>query len=340
MRAEMERLLKLVDPKSLAAYIGRERADQLAPYLHRLRDDLDFDARLGAANERYLVSAQSTAGKTAADVLGRQPTPEQAEAIATDEDVTLVLAGAGTGKTSVITGKAAHLVHDRGVAPEEILVLAFNNKAAQEIRERLPGALGAINVRTFHAFGLEVLTDVLGRRPSLSKLSENNAAQEAAIGQIILSQLMGTDPEDVLIRSAAYDSSEYRSPFEFHSSGEYYTYLRSIEPLPLGAPSRAPLAKSYEELEIANFLALNGIPYRRLYPYSTSPASRREHNYSALFYLPKHALYIEHFALDVLGRPPQWWSQYRERVDWIRDIHERNGTHLIETYSWWRGKGN
>ena len=67
-------------------------------------------------------------------------TAEQAMAVATDEDVTLVLAGAGTGKTTVITGKTAHLVRDRGAAPGEILVLAFNRKAKEEIRERLPGS--------------------------------------------------------------------------------------------------------------------------------------------------------------------------------------------------------
>ena len=59
-------------------------------------------------------------------------TDEQARNIATDEDVTLVLAGAGTGKTAVITGKVAHLVRNQGIPPESILALAFNRKAALE----------------------------------------------------------------------------------------------------------------------------------------------------------------------------------------------------------------
>ncbi len=65
-------------------------------------------------------------------------TDEQARNIATDEDATLVLAGAGTGKTAVITGKIAHLVRNLRVPPESILALAYNRKAALEIRERLP----------------------------------------------------------------------------------------------------------------------------------------------------------------------------------------------------------
>ena len=56
----------------------------------------------------------------ARSVLSYPVTDEQAEAIATDEDVTLVLAGAGTGKTATIVGKVAHLVRNEGVQPAEI----------------------------------------------------------------------------------------------------------------------------------------------------------------------------------------------------------------------------
>ena len=61
------------------------------------------------------------------DLLKNGLTDEQAQNIATDEDVTLVLAGAGagTGKTAVITGKIAHLVRNLDVLPEPILALAF-----------------------------------------------------------------------------------------------------------------------------------------------------------------------------------------------------------------------
>ena len=57
-----------------------------------------------------------------------------------------MLAGAGTGKTAVITGKVAHLVRNEGVPPGEILVLAFNRKAADEIRGRLPDDLAGAHV--------------------------------------------------------------------------------------------------------------------------------------------------------------------------------------------------
>ena len=84
---------------------------------------------------------------------GARVTDEQAEAIATDEDVTLVLAGAGTGKTTVIAAKIAHLVHNEKVDPSQILVLVFNRKARDEIVGRLSGELSKADVRTFHGFG-------------------------------------------------------------------------------------------------------------------------------------------------------------------------------------------
>ena len=96
-------------------------------------------------------------------------TNEQAEAVATDEDVTLVLAGAGTGKTSVIVGKVAHLVRNEGVSPDEILVLAFNRKAAAEIVARLRGDLSSAHVRTFHGFGRRVIADVEKTNPTISQ---------------------------------------------------------------------------------------------------------------------------------------------------------------------------
>jgi superfamily I DNA/RNA helicase len=84
-------------------------------------------------------------------------TEEQSRNTAIDEDVTLILAGAGTGKTAVITGKIAHLVHNQDLPAESILAMAFNRKAALEIPERLPQDLKEAQVSTFHSSAGNIL---------------------------------------------------------------------------------------------------------------------------------------------------------------------------------------
>jgi len=82
--------------------------------------------------------------------------PEQLEAVLHEGSPLLILAGAGTGKTRVITTKIAYLVKERGFQPESILAVTFTNKAAREMRERAailePRCERAV-IRTFHSFG-------------------------------------------------------------------------------------------------------------------------------------------------------------------------------------------
>jgi ATP-dependent DNA helicase Rep len=88
----------------------------------------------------------------------------QRDAVRYDSAPLLVLAGAGSGKTRVITAKIAHLV-EHGIAPARIVAITFTNKAAREMRERAEQALRggdvapALSISTFHSFGLRIVRE-------------------------------------------------------------------------------------------------------------------------------------------------------------------------------------
>ncbi|MEK7765249.1 MAG: ATP-dependent helicase, partial [bacterium] len=95
------------------------------------------------------------------DALLDRLNPEQRNAVTAAPGPLLILAGAGSGKTRVLTHRVAWLLRDRGARPETIVGVTFTNKAAEEMRQRLavlvgPGS-GALNLHTFHALGARLL---------------------------------------------------------------------------------------------------------------------------------------------------------------------------------------
>ncbi|MHB1762655.1 MAG: ATP-dependent helicase [Acidimicrobiales bacterium] len=87
--------------------------------------------------------------------------PQQQAAVLYDAGPLLIVAGAGSGKTTVLTHRIAHMVHERGARPDEVLAITFTNKAAGEMRERLQRLLGGqmsgMWVATFHSAFLRIL---------------------------------------------------------------------------------------------------------------------------------------------------------------------------------------
>ncbi len=88
---------------------------------------------------------------------------EQLEAVKTTEGPLLVLAGAGSGKTKVLTTRVAYLIDELGLSPDSVLAITFTNKAAKEMKERIMKMLGPIGyqiqISTFHSFGLTILKE-------------------------------------------------------------------------------------------------------------------------------------------------------------------------------------
>ena len=107
--------------------LAQEAAEAVAR-LATLEPVEGFEAARRGANSLFISKTSPTVQTVAFEALRNPLTNEQAEAVATDEDATLVLAGEGTGKTAVIVGKVAHLVRNEDVSQDEVLILAFNRR--------------------------------------------------------------------------------------------------------------------------------------------------------------------------------------------------------------------
>ena len=130
--------------------------------------------------------------------------PQQRRAVKYLDGPLLVLAGAGSGKTRVITRKIAYLVDECGIDARHIAAITFTNKAAREMRERvgelLPGKRGkGLTVSTFHSLGLQILRHEarrIGYKPRFSVL-------DAADAQQILADILKTSDKNSLRQAAA-----------------------------------------------------------------------------------------------------------------------------------------
>ena len=140
----------------------------------------------------------------------------------------LVLAGAGSGKTRVITHKIAYLIQKAGYQPREIAAITFTNKAANEMRERVNQLIDAkkskgLTVATFHSLGMHILrqeSEALGYKPNFSIL-------DAADSLKIIADILATTDKQVL-RRTQWQISQWKNALvtpdqAFHQSDEELT---------------------------------------------------------------------------------------------------------------------
>lgn len=110
--------------------------------------------------------------------------PQQQQAVDDIHSHLLVLAGAGSGKTRVITTKIGSLIVRHGVSAKNIVALTFTNKAAREMQQRLGSIIGSqargLSISTFHSLGLKIIRqecEALGFKPNFSIFDSNDAAR-------------------------------------------------------------------------------------------------------------------------------------------------------------------
>ena len=275
-------------------------------------------------------------------VEARPLTEEQRRAVCVDDDRNLVIAAAGSGKTSVMVAKAGWTVVRGDRHPAELLLLAFARNAREELGERLVDRIGdeasaGMNVRTFHGLGLAIMGAAEGRKPALSKVAEDGRALAALLDRIIEELLRDREHGRAFIRWLAYRAVPYRSEHEFASYADYWDYVRSHELRTL----QGERVKSLEECLIANFLYLNGVAYEYEPAFEHDTATPEKVQYKPDFHLTEAGIYIEHFALSADGTTPPFIDQvaYTESRAWKLRTHERYGTTLVETFSYEQSDG-
>jgi DNA helicase II / ATP-dependent DNA helicase PcrA len=151
-----------------------------------------------------------------AGVAGDDLAPDQAAAVCHAGGPARVLAPAGSGKTRVLTARLRHLLVDRGWAPHTVMAVAYNNRAAAEMRARtgdLPGA----QVRTLHSLGYEILGRVAGQRP---RLVDERDVRKLVEGLVTIRPRANDDVHAPYIEALAEVRSALHHPIEVESSRE------------------------------------------------------------------------------------------------------------------------
>lgn len=128
--------------------------------------------QISAHNDRVADAEIQEASTLIGDVEGRKLDKQQMACIVKEAHNHLVIAGAGTGKTTTVVGKIKFLLKSGRYNPEDILVLSFTNASASEMSERINRETACkIDASTFHKLGLNIITKVKGIVPKITQLS-------------------------------------------------------------------------------------------------------------------------------------------------------------------------
>ncbi|MGI6008846.1 MAG: UvrD-helicase domain-containing protein [Methanomethylophilus sp.] len=272
-------------------------------------------------------------------VEGRMLDGQQMHAIVCDVRNRLVIAGAGTGKTTTVVGLVKDIVLSGKAAPEEILLLSFTNASVDELAVRVKKETGKdVRVSTFHRLGMSILTEVEGKRPRITDIEPRKFIRDR------VSELLSDGKyARALERYLEFESFQGKDDSDFASAEDLERYLAE-NPLLTAAGEKV---KSRGELEIADFLHSKGIPYRYEENYKEDLRDREHGQYKPDFHLSGTDIYIEYFGIDRQGNVAPWFSsktgdpsaEYRASMEWKRKVHSEHGTKLIELYAYERSEG-
>lgn len=324
------------------AAIPSALSDPAVAVLMRVADPAAWDAvrsssfvrdRARMQNEA-LIDVQLRDQKAFFDSIEKTPlTGEQASAVVCFDNRVLLVASAGSGKTSTIVAKAGWTVRQGIARPEEILLLAFNSAAAQEMAERLDSRLAkagipssGVEAQTFHAFGLRVIGEATGKKPRLA--SGLDADNGIGVLAKVVADLKTSSPEFAAkwwvmqnVLGIPLDEEEDLDPDSYDSQARRSGF-RTLD---------GDVVKSAGERAIANWLIQCRIDVLYEYAYEHDVADAQHSQYHPDFYYPEAGVWHEHWAFIDGETVPSSFAGYLEERAWKKALHAERGTKLIET---------
>lgn len=277
---------------------------------------------------------------------------DQRRVVLTDEDYCLVIAGAGAGKTTTVAAKVKYLVDKKGIDPSQILVVSFTNKAVNELKDRIQKELDIpCPIATFHSTGNAIIhknsPDEKLNIVDQSKLyfvirdyfRNSIMRNESAVNNLIMFFASYFD--------APYEGSDLNAFFNNIAKANFSTMRGDLEDFKRevidtrtkkSVTIQNEVLRSYQEVEIANFLYLNNIDYEYepIYKYDIE-FSRKPYTPDFIIYQGEKSAYLEHFGITESGENDRFRPEEIERYKKaVRDkciLHKEHGTTLIYTFS-------
>lgn len=277
-------------------------------------------------------------------LLSHTLTREQRESIVDDSHRTLVIAAAGSGKTTTLIGKYAFLLREGLANPGEILILAFNKDISEEVKDCLKKLLSVdAEVFTFHAFGRKLLTRAEGAKKvdSLAESSDDGLLTTSNIRKIV-EKAKKTHPEieswisEFRLLCPHHQIEEFaRDKKEYDEAVRGYPYKRDhsrqgekFKPMRIPSLDGEHWVRSQQELAIVNSLIIKGVKVEYEKPYPGLDTS-----YNPDFYYPEIDLWHEHFAVDKNGNSI-FGQKYVEQMKQKKDFLEKQNADCLFTYSY------
>ncbi len=275
---------------------------------------------------------------------------DQRRVVLNDEDYTLVIAGAGAGKTTTLEAKAKYLVDKQHIDPLKILVISFTKKATQELQERFDKIGVKAKISTFHSIGNTIINNAEGKHNVVSQGFMFDVLREYLVSKL--------EDEGFIKRITIFFASYLDIPFDTQKSLELYKIMLSKSDFStmkshLDEYKKQLTAKkiticservrSSQECQIANFLYINGIDYEYepIYPYCM-PGTCKPYTPDFRITQGDKVVYLEHYGISESGTNWRFTDkeleEYKRHIKDKEKLHRIHNTKLICTYSAYNDK--